>query len=179
MYARESTNRPSGWIRTVGTNEYVSIADSASLDLTTRRTLEAWVRPTATSGWRTVLLKEAIGELSYGMYARESTNRPSGWIRTVGTNGSSQNAGATPALPTSAWSHMATTYDGANLRLYINGVLRSTKAVTGSIITSGNPLKIGGNAIWGEYFAGQIDEVRIYNRTLSATEIQTDMNLPL
>ena len=37
-------------------------------------------------------------------------------------------------------------------------------------------LKIGGNSIWGEYFQGDIDEVRIYNRALTATEIQADMN---
>src|SRR6185437_9519651 len=37
-------------------------------------------------------------------------------------------------------------------------------------------LKIGGNAIWGEWFNGLIDEVRVYNRALSAAEIQVDMN---
>jgi hypothetical protein len=37
-------------------------------------------------------------------------------------------------------------------------------------------LKIGGNAIWGEWFAGLIDEVRVYNRALSAAELQSDMN---
>ena len=40
-------------------------------------------------------------------------------------------------------------------------------------------LRIGGNAIWGEYFSGLIDEVRIYNRALTPTEIQTDMNTPV
>lgn len=45
--------------------------------------------------------------------------------------------------------------------------------------TSSSPLKFGGNAVWGEYFAGQLDEIRIYNRALSATEIQSDMNTPL
>jgi hypothetical protein len=37
-------------------------------------------------------------------------------------------------------------------------------------------LRIGGNSLWGEYFEGRIDEVRIYNRALAATEIQADMN---
>jgi hypothetical protein len=37
-------------------------------------------------------------------------------------------------------------------------------------------LRIGGNSIWGEHFQGRIDEIRIYNRALSAVEIQTDMN---
>jgi hypothetical protein len=40
-------------------------------------------------------------------------------------------------------------------------------------------LRIGGNAVWGEYFAGSIDEVRIYNRALTAAQITTDMNTPI
>ena len=40
-------------------------------------------------------------------------------------------------------------------------------------------LRIGGNAPWGEYVTGQIDDVRIYNRALSQAEIQTDMNTPV
>lgn len=162
-----------------GSNDYVSVNDSSSLDLTNKMTLEAWVRPTATSGWRTVLMKENGSELAYGMYARESTNRPSGWMRVNPTSGSSQSVGATPALTTNAWNHLATTYDGASLKLYVNGTLRATKAQTGSMYVSSGPLKFGGNAMWGEFFAGQLDEIRVYNRALTQTEIQTDMNAPL
>jgi hypothetical protein len=43
-------------------------------------------------------------------------------------------------------------------------------------VTSAAPLHIGGNAIWGEWFSGLIDEVRIYNRALTQTEIATDMS---
>jgi hypothetical protein len=51
--------------------------------------------------------------------------------------------------------------------------------VTGVPITSTLPLRIGGNAIWGEYFAGVIDEVRIYYRALTAAEIAADMTKPV
>jgi len=40
-------------------------------------------------------------------------------------------------------------------------------------------LRIGGNSIWGEWFAGQIDDVRIYNKALTQSSIQTDMNNPV
>ena len=43
-------------------------------------------------------------------------------------------------------------------------------------MTSTGALRIGGNGPYGEFFAGRIDEVRIYNRVLTATEIQADMN---
>lgn len=159
-----------------GSNDHVSVPDSSSLDLTNKMTIEAWVRPTAGSGWRTVMMKENGSELAYGMYARESSNRPSGWLRINPTSGSSFSAGATPGLALNTWTHMATTYDGTTLRLFINGAQRATRATTGSMYTTAGPLKFGGNAMWGEYFAGQLDEIRVYNRALTAAEIQTDMN---
>jgi hypothetical protein len=63
--------------------------------------------------------------------------------------------------------------------LYVNGSQVSTQAAAGSITTSTNPLRIGGNSVWGEYFDGLIDEVRVYNRALTVTEIQTDMITPV
>ena len=60
------------------------------------------------------------------------------------------------------------------MRLYVNGALAGTVAATGNMANSALPLRIGGNAIWGEYFAGRIDEVRIFNRALSAAEVTDD-----
>jgi hypothetical protein len=77
------------------------------------------------------------------------------------------------------WTHLASTYDGATLRLYLNGSQVASTATTGNIEVSGGVLRIGGNAIWGEYFSGLIDEVRIYNRALTPAQIQTDMNTPI
>jgi hypothetical protein len=75
-----------------------------------------------------------------------------------------------------AWTHLAVTYDGSSMRFYTNGVLvRTTSNVTPIKASTGN-LRIGGNSVWGEFFSGLIDDVRIYNRALTATEIQTDMN---
>ena len=80
------------------------------------------------------------------------------------------------ALPAGTWSHLAATYDGSQLRLYVNGTQVAQTAASGSIATSTAPLRIGGNAVWGEWFSGWIDEVRVYGRALSAAEIQDDMN---
>jgi hypothetical protein len=49
----------------------------------------------------------------------------------------------------------------------------------GPIATSSGPLRIGGNGVWAEYFQGKIDNVRVYNRTLTQAEIQGDMTLPV
>ena len=74
------------------------------------------------------------------------------------------------------WTHVAMTYDGANLRFYQNGTLVTTKATTGAMAVTAGALKIGGDSIWGEWFQGSLDEVRVYNRALTAAEITTDLN---
>ena len=78
-----------------------------------------------------------------------------------------------PALNT--WTHFAVTYDGATIRMYVNGVQTGTRAQTGALRTSTQPLRFGGNAVWPEWFRGRLDEVRIYNRALTGAQIQADM----
>ena len=161
-----------------GVNDRIDIPDSNTLDLVSAMTLEAWVRPAANSGYRTVVLKEVPGELSYSLYAADSDHgtRPSGWVRVAQP---SSFADGTGSLPLNAFTHLAVTYNGTALVLYVNGVPARSVAVQGSIQNSSMGVHIGGNTVWGEYFQGQIDEVRIYNRALSQSEIQTDMVTPI
>ena len=158
-----------------GTSSLVTIADVAALRLSTTMTLEAWVRPTSSTSWRCAMLKESSGGLAYGLYSSDASSRPGGYVRV----GSEVDATAPSAIALNAWTHLAATYDGATLRLFVNGTQVTSRALTGSIVSSTQPLRIGGNQVWGEYFAGLIDEVRVYNRALSAAEIQTDMNTPV
>jgi hypothetical protein len=156
---------------------FVTIPGSTSLNLTTAMTLEAWVYPAVTpSSWSTVLLKEQPGALVYVLYAGSSANRPYVYFNAATDSSGEKGTVGSTALPLNTWSHLAGTYDGATLRLYVNGVLAASQPYTGSIITSSGALRLGGNAVWGEYFTGRIDEVRIYNRALSQSEIQVDMN---
>jgi hypothetical protein len=156
-----------------GVNDWVTVADAPSLDMRTAMSVEAWVYPTlALSSWRQVLMKETPSYFTYALYANTDTDRPSGHVFTSGdldTRGSAK-------LPVNAWTHLSATWDGATLRLYQNGVLASSRAVAGSMVDSSGPLRLGGNAVWSEWFTGRLDEIRVYNRALSAAEIQTDMN---
>ena len=82
---------------------------------------------------------------------------------------------ASPARPRcrpTAWSHVATTCDGTTLRLFVDGA-RGLEPwpLSGPITVSGGALRIGGNAVWAEWFDGTIDEVRVYNRALSPEQI--------
>jgi hypothetical protein len=156
-------------------NQWVTVADNALLDVT-RVTVSAWVRPTTLSGWRTVVMKETANGLAYTLYAHDNAPQPAGYVN---TGGSDIAATGTAALATNTWTHLAMTFDGAALRFYVNGTLVRTVNTTGNIVNGTGPLRIGGNAPWGEYFAGQIDDVRVYNRALTLTEIQADMNAPV
>ena len=156
-----------------GNNTSVTIPDSATLDLTTGMTLEAWVRPSFVGDWRTAVMKEQPGNLVYGLYANVSGDRPATEIY---VGGAGRLLNGTSTLPAGAWSHLAATYDGATARLYLNGAQVAQLTQAGSILTSNSPLRIGGNSVWGEYFNGLIDEVRVYNRALTTTELQSDMN---
>ena len=78
-----------------------------------------------------------------------------------------------------AWTHVAVTFDGDTLRMFVDGLEVSHDRVSGIIQDSTAPLWIGGNSPYGEYFEGVIDELRVYNRALDPSEIVTDMNTPV
>ena len=159
-----------------GVNDFVTVNDASTLDLTTAMTLEAWVFPTASTGWRTALLKETTAGLVYGLYALEGTQHPAGWVR---VGGNEAGLSAPGVIPLNTWTHLAATYNGTTLTLFVSGAPVATRALAGSLTTSNSPLRIGGNTIWGEYFQGSIDEVRIYGRVLAQSEIQADMTTPV
>jgi hypothetical protein len=161
-----------------GVNDWVTVADSAALDLSSAMTVEAWVRPSVVTGWQTVLLKEAGAGMAYELYANNDVNRPAVYFSTPG--GALRAATGTAKVAANAWTHLAATFDGTNLRVYVNGVLVRNVLRAGPIVASTGVLHIGGNQVWGgEFFTGLIDEVRIYNRALSAGEISADMETPI
>jgi hypothetical protein len=158
-----------------GTTSSVTVPDAASIDLTSAVTLEAWVNPSTV----TRALREVIFKGSDNYYLEATTNRNPAVPAGGGTIGGSniRLLGAT-SLPVNTWTHLAFTYNGAMMRLYVNGVQVSTRARTGAVLTSTNPLRIG-RAESGRYFAGLIDEVRIYNVARSAAQVQADMATPI
>jgi hypothetical protein len=173
----------------------LSVPDGAAgtkLDLTNGMTLEAWVNPSSMNGWESVIYKErggaGSGLLSYALYAHDGgTNTPpAAYVRTS-SGGPDRGAQGAVRLPLNTWSHVAVTYAtapapvGSTLRVYVNGVL--VRTITGgnqNILAGNQPLRIGNsNASVSEGFNGVIDEVRIYNRALSAEEIAADMLAPV
>ena len=168
---RVSTGRYGQALDFNGASSLVTVADAASLRLTTAMTLEAWVDPTAVnSAWRDVIYK---GDDNYYL---EATSTQGGVPAGGGTIGTTYG---TSALAPNTWTHLAVTYDKAAVRLYVNGTQVSTVAATANLATAASPLAIGGDPLYGQYFKGLIDEVRIYNVALSGSQIQTDMVTPV
>ena len=159
-----------------GSSGNVTVPSAPSLSFNSSYTLEAWVRPTALSGYQTVLIKETTGGCAY-------------WLQTSGTTVSSgfENGGCrdhqstTPAVPVNQWSHLAAVFnDSANTyTLYLNGTPISTQSETVAPVANSQALVFGQSACGGcgyERWRGLLDEIRIYNRPLSTAEVQADMN---
>ena len=165
-----TTGKYGGALKFNGTNALVTIPDAALLHLTTGMTLEAWVDPSAVSAaWRDVVYK------ANDNFYLEATST-NGSLPDAGTiaGGSYADAFGTAKLTANTWAFLTETYDGSTLRLYVNGTQVASTAHTGAITTSTNPLQIGGDSLYGQYFAGLIDNVRVYNVALTAAQIQTD-----
>ena len=157
-------------------HQYVVVPRSTVLDLDVY-TLSAWVRYTGIQNDQTLGRWEVLEKAgAYWMNVR--TN---GLVRVGGFYGGCANADwqyfdSTRALPANSWKHVATTYDGTWLRIYIDGRAAGAKRVSGRTCVSGEPLAVGAKnnptkGLLEAFWDGRLDEVRLYNRALSAPEI--------
>src|SRR5258705_89543 len=166
-----ATGKYGGALSFDGTSALVTIPDAASLHLTTAMSLKAWINPAAPNSW----WADVIYKGSDNYYLMATSSNASSPAAGGTFAGSGTDVFGTAVVPVNTWTYLAATYDSATLRLYVNGVQVSSVARTGSLATSTNPLQIGGDSIFGQYFRGLIDEVRVYNGALTATQVQSDM----
>ena len=158
-----------------GSSSRVTVADAAPLHLSTAMTLEAWVRPSGTgaASWQALIYK---GVDNYLLAMPDYTTAPIAG----GTLGGGLALVTSPsAIPAQTWTHVAVTYDGAMVRLFVNATQVASRPANGLIAVSGSPLEIGGSLVDGGPFAGLIDDVRVYNTALTAAQIQADLTTPI
>ncbi len=156
-----------------GSGDYVDCGTNRSLGGMSALTIAGWFKPDFTiSGGSNpdeinILEKFEV----YRMYFSQASSRLYIFVfNSLGTNayvGSNSDT-----FVAGVWYHFAAVYDGMNLKLYMDAVEQlDVASLSGSVASSTNYLGIGG-PIDGHYFDGIIDDVRIYNRALSAEEIQ-------
>lgn len=166
-----------------GVDDYVSLGNNSNLQLTSAITVEAWVNPRSISQWGAILSNlqdNGANESGYGLVIDGDTEQMVWWLQTVGgtPNDHLNYPRFTPTLNT--WQHVACTFNGSEMKLYVDGILIEKLARTGLIDWSNLPIeaRIGSYLDDNEnyYFDGQIDDVRIYDRALTASQIATSMN---
>ena len=160
-----------------GDGDSVVVPDAASLHLHDGMTLEAWVYPTDASSGRPALLKGDDADLVYGLFT--TTGDGANAAAQILMDGAPQTAFAPDALPLNAWSHLAATYDGAKLQLYVDGRQVASRDVAGGIAADTHALRFGGSELLGRWFAGRLDEIRIYDRALTLEQLNADMDRPV
>jgi hypothetical protein len=163
-----------------GVDDYVDCG--TNINITTAITIEAWVKPSA---FLTTPDRSTIATKALAYYFQVDG---SGYLQVYqyGTSPAGYHSSTNP-ISLDVWQHVAYTYDGSNVKMFINGVLDTTIPVTGIINASTMHLGIGmnlnaiGNPYFGYYrqFQGEIDEVRIWNIALTANQIQQSMVSPL
>jgi hypothetical protein len=165
-----------------GSSSYVQAPHSPSLNISGNTlTLSAWVTTTTTSGSRIIVGKPVQANTHAAPYFAYTLHMLNGgtprFCVTVG--GSLRCVAASQNLLPNTWTHIAGVYDGTALRIYLDGVQRGTLALSGNLNTYTTPLRIGTNGGLSEVWSGRIDEVRIYQRALTTSELQTAMTSPL
>lgn len=155
-----------------GTNSYVNVPSNSLLDLSAAVSISAWVNPSALQDG-VIVDRNVTASERYELRADRGNN---GFYQVfcVGNANSVQvNSTTLMSATLNTWVHLVGTCDSNGSKIYVNGVLESSSISAGVLSSqSGFPLHIGGDQTnAGPYFKGAIDEVRLYNRALSASEV--------
>jgi hypothetical protein len=153
-----------------GDTEGIRVPASSSLDAASGLTLEAWICPASVAGYPKIVWRDGDGGSPYSLAMAFGNGT---LVFSVLTTKGSFRVFAYSSLAANVWTHVAGTYDGASLRLYIDGTLVNSASASGTIVPGTRDLWLG-RAPWGEGFTGRYDEVRIYDRALTAVEIARD-----
>ena len=156
----------------------MQVAPSPSIDaIVDRVTVSAWVDQegtiTAADNFATALSRQIGTSEDQHYHLSLLLGRPTLFITTdVGYVA----PGAPDTIPRNTWVHLAGVYDGAMVRLYVNGAEVMSEPLTGSFVPDTTPVILGGNGndasdVPTELFPGRIDELMLFSRALSATEI--------
>ncbi len=176
------TGKIGSGIRFDGSNDYVSVTDNNTLDITSGITLSAWVYPRVISGPGTavgLIDKWASSNFSYSLELVESGGNfiPYMALSSDGTSWSGEvDAGS--SIPFNTWSHIEGVYNGTTLKIYVNGVLKGTTNYSSGIFSGSSNVSLGRRFDGGSftYLNGDLDEAKIYNYARTQGQVEYDYN---
>ena len=165
-----------------GVNDYITIPNSASTNISGNAiTLSMWINPQPLASGNSVVIGKLWNTTQSSPFYQYGLELGGG-NRTdfyVGTASGPRVALAGTTLPFNQWSYLAITFDGAQVRTYVNGTLVNTQALSATITARGNPMNIGADASTAQFYKGMLDDLRIYNRVLTQAQVQSDMTTPV
>jgi hypothetical protein len=152
----------------------VSVPTNALINPTTAFTYEAWFKADANVGMnRAIISKGVTTNYAASILLEASTGKIKGEFY-IGA--SLKTLTSLIAYNDNAWHHVAYTYDGANIKLYIDGTLEGTLAATGAVFNATQNFTIGKYSASNAYnFWGSIDEVRVWNTARTAAQINSTL----
>ncbi len=158
-----------------GGSSSLNVANSASLNITNELTLEAWINR-AGAGRRTIITKDSsIGFLQYELLINDSNKLEFSLF----TTSAFVNIAATPTIPL-GFTHVAATFDGSKIRLYMNGnIVLDTILTSSTIVPQNFPVTIGNSSNVLTPFLGTIDELRVWNVARTPQQIRSNMHTRL
>jgi len=156
-----------------GDADYAFANDNSSQQLTDSVTVAVWVKINSNGQTSSIARKGATNTPSYSLN-RGSNNNFLFWVHL----GSWLNSGLSTTVTTvGEWYHVAGVYDGSEIKLYVNGVLEASSAHSGPMSTTNDNFYIGVDATtWVEFFNGSVEELSVWSKALTESQIQTVMN---
>lgn len=163
-------------------DDQVVVPTNEKLDIEEDITMMAWAiaGDNLLADWRTIVGKSPTNVLGENSFAYDIRTDQSGVLRFSLNIGGTWTHVMGPVLKIDQWYHIAGTYDGKEMVLYLDGVSIGKTPTSGKINVIADPLCVGnivdaGGAPHNEYWSGAIDEVRVWNRALSEDEVTNNM----
>jgi RHS repeat-associated protein len=161
-------------LRFDGSNDLVDVGGVASIP--GAHTIEAWVRPLSPK-MADMVMRGTFGGCQQGFALRTPADGRAHYIvDPPGCGGFGSGNVLSPGPLPSEWTHLAGSWDGSTARLYVNGSLQGQ---SGGAYAAGSRMTIGADTQLVGFFRGDLDEIRVWNRTLNQGEIQARLDQPL
>ena len=172
-----------------GQDDYVQIADSDELDGMDNLTVQLWVKfdtyndySTGSEGYNILSKSQSTEGIGYALYTAHDEQRMTFIVRTENGQRGADLPDYEQHISLNQWHLITGVYDGNNVLIYIDGVLKGESSeLTGSVISNDYPIKIASNvgSSLVTFFDGLIDEVSIMSTALSVDQIQAYINNPV